>query len=105
MSSSKPLAIIYGVGPGLGLSLARSFLPTHSLAIMSRSLSNLEPFVDELTKQGGDVKAFASDATEKGLTEAFDKIQKDFGGRKVEVGCWNGSFRSVSSRDGLTSAC
>ena len=93
MSSTKPLAIIYGVGPGLGLSLASAFLPTHSLAIVSRSLSRLEPLVDELKKQGGDVKAFASDSSEEGLKSAFDKIKAEFQGREVSVGCWNASAR------------
>jgi NAD(P)-dependent dehydrogenase (short-subunit alcohol dehydrogenase family) len=100
MSSTKPLAIIYGVGPGLGLSLAKAFSSTHSLAIMSRSLSNLQPFVDELTKSGAEVKAFASEATEEGLTSAFAKIKKDFGGREVSVGVWNGSFRSARAQQG-----
>lgn len=93
MSPIRPLAIIYGVGPGLGLSLAKAFAPTHSLAILSRSLSNLEPLVKELEKEGGDVKAFASDVSDAGLKDAFARIQKEFGGREVDVGVWNGSAR------------
>jgi short-subunit dehydrogenase len=91
MSSLKPLAIIYGVGPLLGLSLAKAFAPSHSLAIISRTLSHLTPLVQTLEKEveGVEVRAFEADTDRGSLERAFGKIREEFRERRVDVGIWN----------------
>ena len=96
-STLKPLLILYGAGPGLGLSIAKAFHPSHALALLSRSLSNLKPLVQELEVDGAEVKAYESEATEEGLKKAFEQIGKDWKGRRVEVGVWNASVVSWAS--------
>lgn len=94
-SMPLPIAIIYGVGkkPGLGHSLAKAFMRTHRVAIVSRSVSKLQPIAKELQDLGGDVKAFGAEATPEGIAQAFSEIEEAFGDRKVTLGIWNAATR------------
>jgi NAD(P)-dependent dehydrogenase (short-subunit alcohol dehydrogenase family) len=91
--STKSIAILYGVGPGLGLALARAFAPTHTLALLSRTRANIEPLVDQLKGENSAfrVHAFESDPTEESLKKAVEEIGKVLGGGKVDLGIWNAS--------------
>lgn len=97
-ASSLPLAIIVGVGQGLGLSIAKAFGPTHSLAIVSRSKANLDPFVQELERAGHEVRAYESDGTEGGIKKLFEAIEHDHKGRTVDCGVWSASAVRPASR-------
>lgn len=56
-------AIIVGVGPGLGMALARAFANDgHDIALVARTADKLAPYVEELTGTGVKAGAYAADA-------------------------------------------
>ena len=84
MASSAPLAIIAGVGPGTGASVARRFAQAYSVVLLSRKSSTFQPLVDEINKNGGKAIGYETDVTdEKSIGETFEKIEKE--GGKVAV--------------------
>ncbi|CAF1496634.1 unnamed protein product, partial [Adineta steineri] len=53
MATRKPIAVIIGVGPGTGASLARRFAAGgYSIGLIARSESSLQPVQQELEAQG-----------------------------------------------------
>ena len=82
--SSKSWAIVAGVGPGTGASVARRFAQTYSVALLARSASNYEPIVDEINKSGGHAIGISTDvADKKNVQSAFEQIKKESGGKVV----------------------
>jgi NAD(P)-dependent dehydrogenase (short-subunit alcohol dehydrogenase family) len=79
----RDLAIVFGVGPGLGHSLARKLLASGAhVALISRRLENLSPLARELVEEGyGDnLKMYFCDASdERGVQSVFGLVHKDFG--------------------------
>jgi len=54
-TDSKALAVIAGVGPGLGKSLAFKFASEYKVVLLSRTQEKLDKFAEEIKKEGGDV--------------------------------------------------
>ncbi|WP_159106874.1 SDR family oxidoreductase [Streptomyces rishiriensis] len=58
-------AIIVGVGPGLGVALARTFAGAgHPVAMLARDKSRLDAYADELASTGQDVRGYPADVTD-----------------------------------------
>src|SRR5579863_7944492 len=58
-------AIIVGVGPGLGLALARVFAGAgHPVAMLSRGQAQLDIFAKDLAASGQDVRGYVTDAAD-----------------------------------------
>jgi NAD(P)-dependent dehydrogenase (short-subunit alcohol dehydrogenase family) len=58
-------AVIVGVGPGLGLELARIFAQAgHPVAMFSRDKAKLDTFAEELASIGPDVRGYVTDAAD-----------------------------------------
>ena len=51
----KGLAIIAGVGPGLGSSLSRRFAKEYTVVCLARSQGTLKTVSDSIKNQGGEV--------------------------------------------------
>lgn len=88
------ICILYGVGPGLGHSLAKAFLPSHHVALVSRSKANLEPLVQRLRDEckggnGNQVEAFESGLGEEGMKKVLEAVEGKFAGARWSVGVWN----------------
>ncbi len=79
---TKPVAVVVGVGPGLGSAVARRFAAAGlAVAVARRRAEELAGLAAEI---GG--KAYACDATEQASVEAlFAAVDKDLGGPRVVV--------------------
>ncbi|MBI2969861.1 MAG: SDR family NAD(P)-dependent oxidoreductase [Gammaproteobacteria bacterium] len=74
-------AIIFGVGPGLGLALARRFARAGmAVGLASRNAARLESWAGELNRDGCRVFAYLCDAgIESGVQAAFRAAKNDLG--------------------------
>ncbi|TMA13824.1 MAG: SDR family NAD(P)-dependent oxidoreductase [Deltaproteobacteria bacterium] len=74
-------AIVAGVGPGLGASLARAFSREgYSVGLLSRSPQSTEPVADQIRSRGGKAVALSVDVTQRtGVFEAVGKIRGELG--------------------------
>lgn len=78
--NNKTIAIV-GVGPSIGMSVARRFgREGYNVGLVSRSPEKLAGYVDELRKLGINAVAFPADVKDRPkLREAIGKIEKHFG--------------------------
>jgi NAD(P)-dependent dehydrogenase (short-subunit alcohol dehydrogenase family) len=88
MDTQKPVAVVVGVGPGLGAALARRFAAAYSVAILARKGDYLKELGIELRQSGGtvlDLTCDVSNATR--IAETFRTIRAKLG--EVEVLLYN----------------
>lgn len=77
---NKPVAVVTGVGPGLGASLARRFAASYAIAILARSADYLKTLAAEMRQGGATVAEVVCDAGQLAqLTGAFRTIRDDLG--------------------------
>jgi NAD(P)-dependent dehydrogenase (short-subunit alcohol dehydrogenase family) len=97
-SSSKPVAVVTGVGPGLGAALVRRFAQGYALALLARKADYLKSLAAEIGKSGAialDLPCDVSDPAQ--ISQAFRAIRKDLG--EPEVLLYNagtGTFGSIT---------
>jgi len=78
--SNKPVAIITGVGPGLGAALAHRFATSYAVAILARKADYLKRLAGEIRKSGATVLDLPCDVSDRTqISEAFRAIRKDLG--------------------------
>ena len=84
---SNKVCTIVGIGPGLGMAIARKFgLEGYQIAMIARRSDALEQYADILDKQG--IKAYGFDASASNtasLVNAFEKIQQTLGQSEVLI--------------------
>ncbi|RMZ82361.1 hypothetical protein DV737_g2103, partial [Chaetothyriales sp. CBS 132003] len=84
MASQKAWAVIAGVGPGTGASVARRFAQHYSVALLARKAANYEPVVKEINDAGGKAIGISTDVADgKSVQAAFEQIKKESGGKVV----------------------
>ncbi len=97
-SKQKPVAMVVGVGPGLGASLARRFAHEYSVAITARSADYLRMLGGDIRKAGGVALEVQADVGSREQVEAaFKSIRERLG--EVDVLLYNagaGPFGSVT---------
>ena len=77
---NKQVAVVVGVGPGLGASLARRFAQGYAVAIMARRAEYLRSLGDEIRAGGGNVLEVPADVTNPAQIEAaFKTIREKLG--------------------------
>lgn len=87
MAGRLPYAIIAGVGPGTGASVARKFAASYPVALLARKSQNYDPIVESINKEGGKaigIKADVSDAAS--IKDAVKRAQEELG-NGAEGGC------------------
>ena len=98
MDTQKPVAVVIGVGPGLGAALARRFAAAYSVAILARKSDYLKELAAELRQSGATVLDLTCDVSNQArITEAFGAIRAKLG--EVEVLLYNagsGAFGSIT---------
>ena len=62
--SNKPVAVVIGVGPGLGAALARRFAATYAVAILARNADYLKALARELRDSGAAVLELVCDVSD-----------------------------------------
>lgn len=100
MSEGKKVAVIVGVGPGLGRALAVKFAQGGlAVGLMARNDQSLTPVKVEIEKEGGVGRAYTCDTTdEASTTAAFTRVRDELGVPEIVV--YNaGSFQMASVLD------
>ncbi|CAI7651867.1 unnamed protein product [Penicillium bialowiezense] len=88
--ASKALAIIAGVGPGTGASIARKFAKSYSVVVLARNPDNYDPVVQEINSSGGQAVGISTDVSDsKSVNAAFDKIAEQYPSQKVAAAIFN----------------
>jgi NAD(P)-dependent dehydrogenase (short-subunit alcohol dehydrogenase family) len=79
--AEQEIAVVVGVGPGLGAALARRFAKAGmAVALGARTPGKLDALVKELKSLGGDGRAYGCDATsEREVDSLFGQVAADLG--------------------------
>ncbi|KAK4574560.1 hypothetical protein LTR86_001401 [Recurvomyces mirabilis] len=94
--STTPIAIVAGVGPGTGASVARKFGATYPVVLLARSPENFESLAEEINKNGGKAIGISTDISdEKSVKAAFDKIKQEYKDAPIAAAIFNASGRFV----------
>jgi NAD(P)-dependent dehydrogenase (short-subunit alcohol dehydrogenase family) len=85
-TSPRPVLLVIGVGPGLGMSVAHRFgAEGYAVALVSRSSTRHADYLKSLADAGVDAAAFVADAADPGaLRSAVDAVRDRFG--RIDVG-------------------
>ena len=85
--ASHGVALIVGVGPGVGAALARRFAAAGmDVALASRDAGRLQPLVAELHCLGRQARAYGCDATDElSVKRLFTKVAFDLGAPELAV--------------------
>ncbi len=86
------VAVVVGVGAGLGAAVARRFARGYRVALVARSAPVIEELAAEIRSSGGTALPVQSDATiEESVSTAYERIRKELGVPTVLV--YNGGRR------------
>jgi NAD(P)-dependent dehydrogenase (short-subunit alcohol dehydrogenase family) len=92
INSNKSVAVVVGVGPGLGSAAARRFAAEYTVALVARNADYLAQVAKEIADAGGDAHPVAANtADEVAITTAFDTIRRDLGDPEVLI--YNAAMR------------
>jgi NADP-dependent 3-hydroxy acid dehydrogenase YdfG len=82
--STRPVAVVTGVGPGLGASLARRFAGPYAVALLARRAEYLKELAREIRQSGATVLEVSCDVTDRvQLVEAFRAVRTGLGDPEV----------------------
>jgi len=83
---TKDVAVVVGVGPGTGASLARRFAADHAVALVARSADSLREIAGDVRARGGVALEAPADVTSpREVAGAFAKIRAELGAPVVLV--------------------
>jgi len=78
--ASPLIAIVAGVGPGTGASVARRFAKAYPVVLLSRTPENYESLAAEINGAGGKAIGVSVDVGDSAsVGTAIDAIKKEFG--------------------------
>src|SRR5271170_6226944 len=90
--TKKPVAVVVGVGAGLGTALARRFASAYTVALVARGAGKLEELAREIKAAGGHAVAVSADVSKAGEIEtAFARIREQAG--ETDVLLFNAAMR------------
>lgn len=76
-TKQAPVAVVVGVGPGLGASLARRFAQGYAVAITARNAQYLQSLAGEIRATGGQVLEVPADIGDRAQVEAAFKMIRE----------------------------
>jgi NADP-dependent 3-hydroxy acid dehydrogenase YdfG len=78
--AKKPVAVVVGVGAGLGAALARRFASAYTVALVAQGGGKLEELAGEIKTAEGRAAAVPADVSKAGEIEAaFARIHEEIG--------------------------
>jgi NAD(P)-dependent dehydrogenase (short-subunit alcohol dehydrogenase family) len=90
--SKQSVAVVVGVGPGLGAALARRFAKGYAVALVARHADKLDELAAEINAAGGRALAVAADMSKSGdIDAAFARVRTELG--EVDVLLYNAAMR------------
>ena len=97
-SKKAPVAVILGVGPGLGAALARRFAKGYAVAVVARRADYLKSVGDGIRASGGRSLEVVAEVGDSGqLAAAFKSIREQLGSPEVLIyNASAGPFGSLS---------
>lgn len=97
-SKQTPVAVVTGVGPGLGAALARRFAKGYAIAINARKADYLRALAAEIRTAGGRVLEAPADIGDRAQLEAaFRSIREQLGSPEVLIyNAGSGSWGTVT---------
>jgi NAD(P)-dependent dehydrogenase (short-subunit alcohol dehydrogenase family) len=100
-NAKKPVAVVTGVGPGLGAALARRFAREYAVAINARRAEALSGFASEIRKAGGEVLEIPADIGDRAQVEAAFAIVRERLG-PVDVLLYNAGSGQFGTIENIT---
>src|SRR5216683_2422800 len=94
----KPVAIVVGVGPGLGAALVRRFAPAYAVAMLARKADYLQALAGEVRHSGATVLVLSCDVSDRAqITAAFRAIRTELGDPDVLLyNAGSGTFGTIT---------
>jgi NAD(P)-dependent dehydrogenase (short-subunit alcohol dehydrogenase family) len=88
--AAKAFAVIAGVGPGTGASIARKFAKAYPVVLLSRNPANYEPIAEEINSSGGAAFGISTDTSDSNsVRSAFEKIAQQFPNAPLAAAVFN----------------
>jgi NADP-dependent 3-hydroxy acid dehydrogenase YdfG len=92
MPNTKKVAVVVGVGAGLGNALAQRFAKEYAVALVARDVDKLARFAKEIENDGGSALVVSADVSKPGdIESAFARISAELG--NVDVLLYNAAMR------------
>ena len=82
-AEARPVAVVIGVGPGLGASLARRFAEKYAVAINARTTDYLRTLAGDIRARGSALEVPANVANVDDVRRAFELIRTQLGEPQV----------------------
>jgi NAD(P)-dependent dehydrogenase (short-subunit alcohol dehydrogenase family) len=99
MVSTEFYAVVAGVGPGTGRSVALKFSEAYPVVLLARSPESYKDVVDEINKAGGKAIGITADATDSSFgATVFDTIKKELPDLTLAAAIYNVRPNSRPSR-------
>jgi NAD(P)-dependent dehydrogenase (short-subunit alcohol dehydrogenase family) len=94
----KPVAVVIGVGPGLGASLIRRFAKTYSVAMLARKAHYLKGLASEIRQSGAMLQDLICDVSDrKQIEDAFRAVRAKLGDPEVLLyNAGSGTFGAIT---------
>jgi NAD(P)-dependent dehydrogenase (short-subunit alcohol dehydrogenase family) len=87
-----PVAVVVGVGPGLGEALARRFARDYAVALVARGKDKLDALAGRISEDHGRALAVPADVSKAtDITAAFERVRAELG--EVDVLLYNAAMR------------
>ena len=88
--SSQPFAVVAGVGPGTGASVARRFAKDYPVVLIARGNDKFDGLAKEINDSGGKAIGISADVSNaESLTSAFKQIEKELPGAHCAAAVFN----------------
>ena len=86
----QPFAVVAGVGPGTGASVARRFAKEYPVVLLARGNDKFDGLVKEINNQGGKAIGISADVSSaESLKQAFGQIEQQFSGANCAAAVFN----------------